>query len=143
MKIEDFHDVRRLHEQVASLDADIELVETNGLGVTIQGRYQSDHILNPVRPVVVAMLKRERAKRLQALRNLGVEVPDEPPVVTNDERYEWLKKHATQTPDEFGQAEQLYFGTYAAGDLDGALDDAIRQTREAESKQLPLLDDLQ
>ena len=61
--------------------------------------------------------------------------------ITNAERYEWLKKHATQTPDEYGQAEQLYFGTYAAGDLDGALDDAIRETREAEARQMPLLDD--
>lgn len=141
MKIEDFNEVRRLHEQVASLDLSITLVETNGLGVTIQGRYQDDHILNPVRPVVVAVLKRERAKRHQALRELGVDVPAEPIIVTNDERYEWLKKHATQTPDEHGQAEQLYFGTYAAGGLDSAVDDAIRETLEANARQLSLLDD--
>lgn len=136
MKIEDFNEVRRLHEQVASLDLSITLVETNG--VTIQGRYQDDHILNPVRPVVVAVLKRERAKRHQALRELGVDVPAEPIIVTNDERYEWLKENATQTPDEHGQAEQLYFGTYAAGDLDGAIDDAIRASQEP-SPQMPLL----
>ena len=141
MKIEDYEKVRRLHDEIASLDKDLAYVNGggNGLGVTIQGRYQDDTIVNQVRPVVVGILQRAKAERILALRELGVDIPDEPVAITNAERYEWLKKHATQTPDEYGQAEQLYFGTYAAGDLDGALDDAIKAAAAAPSPQLPLI----
>lgn len=143
MKHTDFSTVQRYVQEIEAINLDLVHVTGggSGLGVTIQGRYQDDTIVNQVRPVVVGILQRAKAKRILALRELGVDIPDEPVAITNAERYEWLKKNATQTPDEYGQAEQLYFGTYAAGDLDGALDDAIRETREAEARQMPLLDD--
>lgn len=141
MKHTDFKTVQRYVQEIEAINLDLVHVTGggSGLGVTIQGRYQDDTIVNQVRPVVVGILQRAKAERILALRELGVDIPDEPLAITNAERYEWLKKHATQTPDEYGQAEQLYFGTYAAGDLDGALDDAIKAAAAAPSPQLPLI----
>ena len=141
MKHTDFSTVQRYVQEIEAINLDLVHVTGggSGLGVTIQGRYQDDTIVNQVRPVVVGILQRAKAKRILALRELGVDIPDEPVAITNAERYEWLKKNATQTPDEYGQAEQLYFGTYAAGDLDGALDDAIKAAAAAPSPQLPLI----
>lgn len=141
MKHTDFKTVQRYVQEIEAINLDLVHVTGggSGLGVTIQGRYQNDTIVNQVRPVVVGILQRAKAERVLALRELGVDIPDEPVAITNAERYEWLKKHATQTPDEYGQAEQLYFGTYAAGDLDGALDDAIKAAAAAPSPQLPLI----
>lgn len=141
MKHTDFSTVQRYVQEIEAINLDLVHVTGggSGLGVTIQGRYQDDTIVNQVRPVVVGILQRAKAERILALRELGVDIPDEPVAITNAERYEWLKKNATQTPDEYGQAEQLYFGTYAAGDLDGALDDAIKAAAAAPSPQLPLI----
>lgn len=41
------------------------------------------------------------------------------------ERYRWLKCNCQHMPDELGIAGQLYFGTYAWGDLDTAIDAAM------------------
>lgn len=141
MKHTDFKSVQRYVQEIEAINLDLVHVTGggSGLGVTIQGRYQDDTIVNQVRPVVVGIFQRAKAERILALRGLGVDIPDEPVAITNAERYEWLKKHATQTPDEYGQAEQLYFGTYAAGDLDGALDDAIKAAAAAPSPQLSLI----
>lgn len=43
------------------------------------------------------------------------------------ERYRWLKCNCQHMPDEIGIAGQLYFGTYAWGDLDTAIDSAMQQ----------------
>ena len=43
------------------------------------------------------------------------------------ERYRWLKCNCQHMPDELGIAGQLYFGTYAWGDLDAAIDSAMQQ----------------
>lgn len=43
------------------------------------------------------------------------------------ERYRWLKCNCQHMPDELGIAGQLYFGTYAWGDLDTAIDSAMQQ----------------
>ena len=43
------------------------------------------------------------------------------------ERYRWLKCNCQYMPDELGIAGQLYFGTYAWGDLDTAIDSAMQQ----------------
>lgn len=40
-------------------------------------------------------------------------------------RYRHLKKNYVDVADEYGRAEQLYFGTYSAGDLDRLLDDEM------------------
>lgn len=40
------------------------------------------------------------------------------------ERYRWLKENCQHVPDELGVAGQLYFGTYAGGELDAAIDAA-------------------
>lgn len=42
-------------------------------------------------------------------------------------RYIHLRDHYQQTPDAYGQAAQLYFGTYAAGMLDAEIDADIRR----------------
>lgn len=39
-------------------------------------------------------------------------------------RYRWLKEKCQHVPDEYGTAGQLYFGTYAGGELDAAIDAA-------------------
>lgn len=43
------------------------------------------------------------------------------------DRYRWLKCNCQHMPDELGIAGQLYFGTYAWGDLDTAIDSAMQQ----------------
>lgn len=43
------------------------------------------------------------------------------------ERYRWLRENCQDAPDEWGVAAQLYFGTYASGNLDAAID-AARQS---------------
>lgn len=42
------------------------------------------------------------------------------------ERYRWLKCNCQHMPDDLGIAGQLYFGTYAWGDLDTAIDSAMQ-----------------
>jgi hypothetical protein len=42
-------------------------------------------------------------------------------------RYQWLRKHCEDTADEYGTSGQLYFGTYAAGQLDAAIDAAMAE----------------
>jgi hypothetical protein len=43
------------------------------------------------------------------------------------ERYRWLRENCENVADEYGRAGQLYFGTYAHGELDTAIDAALRQ----------------
>ena len=76
MKYEDYEKVRRLHDEIASLDKDLAYVNGggNGLGVTIQGRYQDDEIVDQVRPVVAGILTVAKIDRLLKLRSLGIEV---------------------------------------------------------------------
>jgi hypothetical protein len=74
VKLEDFDAVKQLKMRVDELERDKFYCE-KGLGVTIQGRYQDDEIIDAVRPVVVAVLDRRIADCYAALRNLGVSTP--------------------------------------------------------------------
>lgn len=46
------------------------------------------------------------------------------------DRYRWLKANCENVADDYGTAGQLYFGTYAAGELDIAIDTARTVSRD-------------
>lgn len=48
---------------------------TRSLGVTFQGRYQPDVVLEVARPAILAYLRRQRDFVGSQLQELGVEVP--------------------------------------------------------------------
>ncbi|MBA1157771.1 hypothetical protein [Microvirga mediterraneensis] len=56
------------------LENDATLAATSGLGVTIQGRYQDEAMLDAVRRSVVNEFNRRIAEVDEELRSLGVEV---------------------------------------------------------------------
>ena len=61
MKIQDFGKVNTLMDQRASLMADLSAaraIDGNGLGVTINGRYQDKEMLLAVREAVIEEFKR-------------------------------------------------------------------------------------
>jgi hypothetical protein len=74
VKLEDFDAVKQLKMRVDELERDKFYCE-KGLGVTIQGRYQSDEIIDATRPIVLAKLDEKIADCYAALRNLGVSTP--------------------------------------------------------------------
>ena len=84
MKHTDFSTVQRYVQEIEAINLDMALVAGNGLGVTIQGHYQDDTIVNQVRPVVVGILQRAKAERILALRELGVAVHAEAAEYTLD-----------------------------------------------------------
>ena len=93
MKHTDFKTVQRYVQEIEAINLDLVHVTGggSGLGVTIQGRYQDDTIVNQVRPVVVGILQRAKAERILALRELGVDIPDEPVAITDAERIDHLE----------------------------------------------------
>lgn len=64
------------------------------------------------------------AAAVNFLRTHSVEIAG---ALRDAERYRWLKCNCQHMPDELGIAGQLYFGTYAWGDLDTAIDSAMQQ----------------
>ena len=76
MKHTDFKTVQRYVEEIEAINLDLVHVTGggSGLGVTIQGRYQDDHIVDQVRPVVAGILQVAKIDRLLQLRRLDVEV---------------------------------------------------------------------
>lgn len=153
MKIEDYEKVRRLHDEIASLDKDLAYVNGggNGLGVTIQGRYQDDEVVDQVRPVVVGILQRAKAERVLALRELGVDIPDEPVAITDAERIDHLEHLVSEayvsacfemdggvhlTVERPSSSAEAYRNKDTLRD---AIDDAIKAAAAAPSPQLPLI----
>lgn len=57
MKLEDFGKVHALAKRRAELKGQVELVEGKGLGVTIQGRYQDDDMVDVARPCILNELQ--------------------------------------------------------------------------------------
>lgn len=58
VKISDIPKALKLFDERNELLSKIERIEnTNALGVTIQGTYQDDTILDPIRPIVVKLLQ--------------------------------------------------------------------------------------
>jgi hypothetical protein len=79
MKLSDYRKVAALLTQRESLWADHIKVnnsanDNGALGVTIQGRYQQWDILEPVKPVVLAVLEKRIALIDEQLTKLGVEI---------------------------------------------------------------------
>ena len=82
MKHTDFKTVQRYVQEIEAINLDLVHVTGggSGLGVTIQGRYQDDTIVNQVRPVVVGILQRAKAERILALMELAVRLHVDAPV---------------------------------------------------------------
>lgn len=154
MKIEDYEKVRRLHDEIASLDKDLAYVNGggNGLGVTIQGRYQDDEIVDQVRPVVAGILTVAKIDRLLKLRSLGVEVgelPVEP--ITDWLRLDFLEGFVREAHVEscfeidggvhltISRPSQSAEAYRHKDTLRDALDCAIKSACAAPSPQLPLI----
>ncbi len=152
MKIEDYDKVRRLHDEIASLDKDLAYVNSNGLGVTIQGRYQDDPIVDQVRPVVAGILQVAKIDRLLQLRRLGVEVGELPVEPITD----WLRLDFLEGFVQEAHVESCFemdggvhltisrpshsAEAYRNKDtLRDALDCAIKAACAAPSPQLPLI----
>ena len=153
MKHTDFKTVQRYVEEIEAINLDLVHVTGggSGLGVTIQGRYQDDTIVNQVRPVVVGILQRAKAERVLALRELGVDIPDEPVAITDAERIDHLEHlvseayvsacfemdggvHLTiERPSSSAEAHRN------KDTLRDAIDDAIKAAAAAPSPQLPLI----
>ena len=155
MKYEDYEKVRRLHDEIASLDKDLAYVNggSGGLGVTIQGRYQDDHIVDQVRPVVAGILQVAKIDRLLLqLRRLGVEVgelPVEP--ITDWLRLDFLEgfvqeAHVESCFEMDGGVHLTIERPSSSAEahcnkdtLRDAIDDAIKAAAAAPSPQLPLI----
>ena len=153
MKHTDFKTVQRYVQEIEAINLDLVHVTGggSGLGVTIQGRYQDDTIVNQVRPVVVGILQRAKAERILALRELGVDIPDEPVAITDAERIDHLEHlvseayvsacfemdggvHLTiERPSSSAEAHRN------KDTLRDAIDDAIKAAAAAPSPQLPLI----
>ncbi len=154
MKYEDYEKVRRLHDEIASLDKDLAYVNggSGGLGVTIQGRYQDDHIVDQVRPVVAGgILQVAKIDRLLQLRRLGVEVgelPVEP--ITDWLRLDFLEGFVQEAHVEscfemdggvhltISRPSQSAEAYHHKDTLRDALDCAIKAACAAPSPQIPL-----
>lgn len=76
MKTSDFRTVLALMSSRSALLTDIAHAEDGkgGLGVTLQGRYQDDDLLDRVRPVVLRVLSDRLSDVNKELLALGVEV---------------------------------------------------------------------
>ena len=144
MNINDYRKVQSIMGEIEQINKEINFVTSGGPGldVTIYGKYQGMRMVEHVRPVVLRVLNSELLAKIDALRELGVTVPDDevPKLLTTDaDRYQHLKKFFVQHPDELAQGEQLYFGTYPAGELDAEIDKDIARRAEAAKQQLDLL----
>jgi len=144
VNIRDYRKVQILMDDIEQINREISLVlgGGSGLDVTIFGKYQGMRMVEQVRPAVIRVLNTEFLAKIDALRELGVTVPDEEVpkmLVTDEDRYQHLKKFFVQCPDELAQGEQLYFGTYAAGELDAEIDKDIARRAEIAKQQMPLL----
>lgn len=154
MKYEDYEKVRRLHDEIASLDKDLAYVNggSGGLGVTTQGRYQDDHIVDQVRPVVAGILQVAKIDRLLQLRRLGVkvgELPVEP--ITDWLRLDFLEGFVQEAYVEscfemdggvhltISRPSQSAEAYRHKDTLRDALDCAIKAVCAAPSPQIPLL----
>lgn len=153
MKHTDFNTVQRYVQEIEAINLDLVHVTGggSGLGVTIQGRYQDDTIVNQVRPVVVGILQRAKAERILALRELGVDIPDEPVTITDAERIDHLEhlvseayvsacfemdggvhltiERPSTNPEAYREKDTLR----------DAIDDSIKAAAAAPSPQLPLI----
>ncbi|MPS30544.1 MAG: hypothetical protein E2576_14530 [Alcaligenaceae bacterium] len=78
MKLNDIQQAKLLDDQRRELAFKITLVRGNGLGITIQGNYQDDEILDAVREHVVAVLESRIDRIDDDLRAIGVDVEKEP-----------------------------------------------------------------
>lgn len=78
MKLNDIQQAKMLDDQRREPAFNITLVRGNGLGVTIQGSYQDDEILDAVREHVVAVLESRIDRIDDDLRAIGVDVEKEP-----------------------------------------------------------------
>lgn len=74
MKLSDQQSVQILVNERKELVSSMELVKGNGLGVTIQGRYQDDTMLDRARPSVLAELQRRINVIDNNLTDYGVEI---------------------------------------------------------------------
>ena len=153
MKHTDFKTVQRYVEEIEAINLDLVHVTGggSGLGVTIQGRYQDDTIVNQVRPVVVGILQRAKAERILALRELGVDIPDEPVAITDAERIDHLEHLVSEayvsacfemdggvhlTIERPSSSAEAHCNKDTLRD---AIDDAIKAAAAAPSPQLPLI----
>lgn len=153
MKHTDFKTVQRYVQEIEAINLDLVHVTGggSGLGVTIQGRYQDDTIVNQVRPVVVGILQRAKAERILALRELGVDIPDEPVAITDAERIDHLEHLVSEayvsacfemdggvhlTIERPSSSAEAHCNKDTLRD---AIDDAIKAAAAAPSPQLPLI----
>lgn len=75
MKITDFNIAASHMSDLKTIDRKIEDVNTGkGLGLTIGGTYQSEEVVELVRPVVLAWLQKLRGEVLCDLTKVGVDV---------------------------------------------------------------------
>ncbi|GAA0493414.1 MULTISPECIES: hypothetical protein [Pigmentiphaga] len=79
MKLEDIQQAKMLDDRRRELAFKITLVRGNGLGVTIQGNYQDNEILDAVREHVVAVLESRIDGIDDELRAIGVDIKKAPP----------------------------------------------------------------
>lgn len=77
MKLEDIQQAKMLDDRRRELAFKITLVRGNGLGVTIQGNYQDNEILDAVREHVVAVLESRIDGIDDELRAIGVDIEKE------------------------------------------------------------------
>lgn len=153
MKHTDFKTVQRYVQEIEAINLDLVHVTDggSGLGVTIQGRYQDDTIVNQVRPVMVGILQRAKAERILALRELGVDIPDEPVAITDAERIDHLEHLVSEayvsacfemdggvhlTIERPSSSAEAHCNKDTLRD---AIDDAIKAAAAAPSPQLPLI----
>lgn len=153
MKHTDFKTVQRYVQEIEAINLDLVHVTGggSGLGVTIQGRYQDDTIVNQVRPVMVGILQRAKAERILALRELGVDIPDEPVAITDAERIDHLEHLVSEayvsacfemdggvhlTIERPSSSAEAHCNKDTLRD---AIDDAIKAAAAAPSPQLPLI----
>lgn len=79
MKLKDYYSVKSHMEILLDLKEKLKLVETapNALGVTIQGTYQKEDVVDAVRPIVMEALKVRIKKEEAALSKYGINIEEE------------------------------------------------------------------
>lgn len=79
MKLKDYYSVKNHLEILLDLKEKLKLVETasNALGVTIQGTYQKEDVIEAVRPIVIEAIKAKIKKEQEAISRYGINIEEE------------------------------------------------------------------
>lgn len=94
-------------------------------------------LLKELEAVVVVMRKGSPRQAIDAFDFLSTHHAEIAEALKDARRYRWLKQNATEQTGEYGEAAQLYFGTYRAGplELDAAIDAAMHNSAREDGER--------